>query len=436
MGISSSLNAGVMGLGVNATKLATISENIANSATYGYKRVDTDFSSMVLDFAPGGYTAGGVRANTVRFVADQGALTSTNNSTDISVSGSGFLPVTDLNGLNSSTGQRELFLTTTGAFRPDEDGFLRTNTGYYLMGWPADSNGEVQLAARDSSVGLEPINVLDNQLSSSPTTEIQLGVNLPASATSAGAPGDAFEAPIEYFDNLGRSQTLTFEFIPNPAASTGASNEWSVNVYDAAGATPATPIASFDLEFEDGAVNPGSISAVDDGGLGIYDPATGNVTLDVASGQIQLNIGTTDGSSRLTQFSADFSPVGINKDGVAVGNLSTVEIGEDGMLEAVYDTGFRRTIYQVPVADVPNPNGLRAADGQAFTISQGSGDVYFWDAGSGPVGTTVGFALTESTTDVASELTDLIETQRAYSSNARIIQTVDEMLEETTNLKR
>ena len=46
------------------------------------------------------------------------------------------------------------------------------------------------------------------------------------------------------------------------------------------------------------------------------------------------------------------------------------------------------------------------------------------------------FAREESTTDVAGELTDMIETQRAYSSNAKVIQTVDEMLQETTNIKR
>ena len=60
MSISSSLNAGVMGLNVNATRLATISDNIANSATYGYKRSQVDFSSMVLRQRSSAYSAGGV----------------------------------------------------------------------------------------------------------------------------------------------------------------------------------------------------------------------------------------------------------------------------------------------------------------------------------------------------------------------------------------
>jgi flagellar hook protein FlgE len=85
---------------------------------------------------------------------------------------------------------------------------------------------------------------------------------------------------------------------------------------------------------------------------------------------------------------------------------------------------------------VANPNGLQAVDGQAFRVSSESGDFYLWDADDGPVGSIEGFALEQSTTDIAQELTNLIETQRAYSSNAKIIQTVDEMLQETTNIKR
>jgi len=113
-----------------------------------------------------------------------------------------------------------------------------------------------------------------------------------------------------------------------------------------------------------------------------------------------------------------------------------LEISEEGFLQAIYDTGFRRTIYQVPVAEVANYKGLSAAGNQAFQVTQDSGDVYFWDAGDGPAGLVVGFSLTESTTDIAGELTDLIQTQRAYSSNAKIIQTVDEILQETTDIIR
>jgi flagellar hook protein FlgE len=73
MGISSSMNAGVSGLNANANKLATISDNIANSQTFGYKRADVDFASMTVSDSKspnttgGGrwFTAGGVRTNAI-----------------------------------------------------------------------------------------------------------------------------------------------------------------------------------------------------------------------------------------------------------------------------------------------------------------------------------------------------------------------------------
>ena len=133
---------------------------------------------------------------------------------------------------------------------------------------------------------------------------------------------------------------------------------------------------------------------------------------------------------------APFSPTNVTKNGAPIGDLKSVEIDDKGFLQAVYDTGLRRTLYQIPVGEVPNMNGLQALDSQAYKVSGSSGSMYLWDAGAGPVGGVAGYSLMESTTDIAAELTDLIETQRAYSSNAKIVQTVDEMLQETTNLKR
>jgi flagellar hook protein FlgE len=79
---------------------------------------------------------------------------------------------------------------------------------------------------------------------------------------------------------------------------------------------------------------------------------------------------------------------------------------------------------------------MTALDGQTYRPSINSGSFFLWDASDGPTGDLVSFARQESATDVARELTDMIQTQRAYSSNARVVQTVDEMLQETTNIIR
>ena len=138
----------------------------------------------------------------------------------------------------------------------------------------------------------------------------------------------------------------------------------------------------------------------------------------------------------MTQLSDSYDPVSVSKDGSPVASLIGVEIDENGYLHAIYDQGFTRVLYQIPVIDVPNPNGLTSLNNQSYQISNSSGGFYLWDAGDGPTGTVVGYSREESAVDVAGELTQLITTQRAYSSNAKVIQTVDEMLQETTNIKR
>ncbi len=434
MSISSALNASVAGLRVNATRLATISDNIANSATFGYKRSAIDFSSQVIKQQQNSYSAGGVSASVFRDVQAQGSLIGTGSSTDLAVAGRGLIPVTDEAGTTQLASARSLSLTSTGSFSADQNGFLRTSGGAFLLGWEADTNGNIINVSRDSGAGLVPINVNINQFVAAPTTTIDLGVNLPADATNSGSTGDPFTLPIEYFDNLGRSQTLTLDFTPQIPAS-GSSNQWSVSVLDSA-TIPAAPIASFDIEFDTSVSNGGSILNITNTTGTTYDPVTGTLVANAASGPIDLFVGRINDSAGLTQLAGPFSPNAVTKNGAPIGNLNAVEIDNRGFLEAIYDTGFRRVLYQIPVADVPNLNGLTPLADQGFAVSQSSGDLYFWDSGTGPVGVTTGFSLMESTTDVAAELTDLIETQRAYSSNATVVQTVDEILQETSNLGR
>ena len=423
-----------MGLNVNATRLATISDNIANSATYGYKRSEADFSSLVLNQRSSVYTAGGVRVSTYKDIADQGALISTGNSTDIAISGNGMIPVTTLFGASQAPAERDFLMIPTGSFLPDANGNLSTQSGMYLLGWEIDAAGVTQTNGRDGTSGLVPVNVDLEQLSATPTRNINLGLNLPADATDAGGTGEAFTLPVEYFDNLGGTATLTYTFTPNVPA-TGSSNSWSVAVTDSAGTAGAT-IAAFDITFNDTAGNGGSIASVTAGAGATYDAATGQVSFNVASGPMNALVGEIGGTSAISQFASGFSPTNVTKDGSPIGELQTVEISEQGFVEAIFTSGVRRALYQIPVVDVPNINGLTAQNNQAYSISQDSGGLYLWDAGSGPVGGYASYALMQSNTDIASELTSLIETQRAYSSNAKIIQTVDEMLQETTNLKR
>ncbi len=438
MTISSSLSAGVAGLNANATRLATISDNISNSSTYGYKRSTADFQALVVGGMNGAgiQPAGGVRATTQRLIDEHGPLISTSNPTDISVSGRGLLPVINEAYLDLEGEDRPMLVTTTGSFRTDQDGNLKTETGLVLLGWPADADGNVNTYPRDTVTALEPVRVQVNQQSGDPTTRMNFGVNLPATDTEFGATGDELPLSIEYFGNLGTSETLNVAFTPSVPAADGdpPTNTWTMAIRDTASA--GALVGEYTLVFDDSRANGGTLASVTVVSGGAYDASNGTLDLAVGGGPMEMTIGKIGDPNGLTQLSDSFAPVSISKDGSPVGNLTSVEIDVNGYVTATYDTGFTRTIYQVPLVDVPNPNGMISHSNQTYQVSPQSGSFFLWDAGDGPTGEVIGFTREGSTTDVAGELTNLIQTQRAYSSNAKVIQTVDEMLQETTNIKR
>lgn len=433
MTISSSLNAGVSGLNANAQRLSSISDNIANASTYGYKRVETDFAAMASPSTGGKYSAGGVSATTTRLIDQQASFVTTDNPTDLAVRGRGFLPVTQLPDTMVANGDTQMLLTTTGSFRTNEDGYLVTSSDLVLMGWPADSDGSIGTFPRDTSGGLEPVRINLSQFSADPTTAVSVSVNLPATETESTGTGDSRNLSVEYFGNLGQSESLDFEYIPTVPGS-GASNEWTMIVTDSA--SGGAVVGEYTLTFDDSRADGGTLASVATVSGGAYDPTTGSVILSVAGGPLELTIGAINDPEGMSQLGDAFAPVVISKDGSQIGNMISVEVDANGFVRAMFDTGVSRTIYQIPLVDLPNPNGMTAVDYQTYVPNNESGPFFLWDASDGPTGDIVSYAREESATDVAGELTAMIQTQRAYSTNAKVIQTVDEMLQETTNIKR
>lgn len=432
----SSFNAGLSGLYANSTRLSAISDNIANTGTLGYKRVVASFNSMVMSGSHyGPYIAGGVRATSTRLIDERGIVTASSNATDLAVSGRGFLPVTTAAAVANGGGNLPMRLMTTGSFRPDADGMLRNPANMILLGWPANADGTIGTFPRDTVGGLQPIHINSNQFASDPTTDISLRVNLPATGTRAGATPTTHDSALEYYSPLGTTETLNVSFAPTIPA-TGSSNEWVATVTDSA---TGNTVGEYRITFDDTPPNGGRILSVtqDPGAAGgAYDPATGAATITVGGQTIALNIGKPGSEDSITQMADSFIPVSTDRNGSPVQSLVGVQVDATGNVKAYYDSGLIRTIAQIPLVDVPNPNGLTALDNQTYRVSPDSGSMFMWNAGDGPTGTINGFAREESATDVAAELTNMIQTQRAYSSNAKVIQTVDEMLQETTNIKR
>lgn len=433
----SSFNAGISGLNANSNRLAAIADNISNTGTQGYKRVVTSFHSVVLGGAISGpHTAGGVRASTMRLIDERGALTSTANATDLAVTGRGFLPVTSFSAIQRGTGAPPLMLATTGSFRPDADGLLRNPADLVLLGWPANSDGTIGTFPRDTATGLQPIRLRSNQFASEPTTDVRLRLNLPANATRAGGTGNAYDLSVDFYSALGGTEAVNLRFSPN-VPTAGASNEWTIHLTDPRNGDAL--VGEYVLAFDTASPNAGrilSVTGTPSNPGGAFDPATGRFTVQLDNRTISIDIGRPGSADGLTQMASSFAPVSIDRNGAPVQTLLGVQVEQDGLVRAFYDSGMVRVIAQIPLVDVPNPNGLIALDNQVYRVSANSGPMFLWNAGEGPTGSIQGFAREESATDVANELTNMIQTQRAYSSNAKVIQTVDEMLQETTNIKR
>src|ERR1700734_1322147 len=115
-GPMSILNTSVSGMLANTNWLSSISQNVANANTTGYKDAETDFSSLVDQISNGVPNFEGVASSQVSLNALQGNAVSTATPTDLAVQGAGFFVVSDSSGT--------MYLTRNGSFTPDAPGNL------------------------------------------------------------------------------------------------------------------------------------------------------------------------------------------------------------------------------------------------------------------------------------------------------------------------
>jgi flagellar hook protein FlgE len=273
---------------------------------------------------------------------------------------------------------------------------------------------------------------------------LTFGGNLSASATTEQS------TSIQIIDTLGRSRAVTLTFAPSAAPT---DNTWRLTIRapDATNGTPAGTVGSVDIRFgQDGAV------PQPDGTLAQFANAT-NVTFSAAAagapatvnfsanfGQglqpMTLNLGNFGVAGGLTQFaSAGASGLSVNnfdQDGIPLGAFSSVTTQKNGDVRINYDNGKSRVVARVPVTVFKDPDRLQHLDGQAFLRTIDSGEARVVEAGEDGAGLLNTSAIERSNVDIATEFSKLILAQRAYSANTRIVSTVDDLLQETLNMRR
>ena len=422
MSISNALQVGISGLQANSSKVSTISSNIANANTVGYRRSFSDFVTHNT-----GDQQAGVVSKTRSDVDDAGILQTTGRSTDFAVQGDGFFVVS--RNANDPV-ESNYFLTRAGSFTPDQQGNLLNSAGYYLSGFPTEVDGAVGNVNRTGFGDLQTVNIADYQVPGSPSTRVELAGNVPSQETGRTTPGAPFDSTLRYVNQLGGQAELNLSWQP-----TATANEWSLTISDPAGAN----YGSATVAYSDSGPTAGTPQSYTSAGLPV-DPATGKVTLNINNGAtpqpLEIDLGAPGSFAGITQFSGDYAPPRFNDDGAETGSLLRAEMSDNGVLYGVFDNGQRRPLFEIPIANVTNPNEMASVDGNAYVATLESGPVSLNSATTNGLGRVVSGALEQSNVDIAQELTDLIQTQRAYASNAKIITTSDEMLDETLRIKR
>jgi len=140
--------------------------------------------------------------------------------------------------------------------------------------------------------------------------------------------------------------------------------------------------------------------------------------------------------TNLTQYAASSTVNSVNSNGASVGSVVGVDVGDDGIVSAVFDNGQVRKISKIALATFPNADGLKAVSGNAYLNNLPAGQMVIKEAGVGGAGQVSPSSLESSTVDLSSEFTGLISTQKAYSASSKIITTADQMLDELINIIR
>jgi flagellar hook protein FlgE len=402
------MRTGVSGMNAQSNKLSTVSDNIANVNTTGYKRASTEFSSLILKSGSGNYDSGAVKT-TVRYaITDPGNLRFTTSTTDLAVQGNGFFVVQDANGSN--------FLTRAGSFVPDSTGNLVNAAGFQLMGYNIQ-NGAVPTVAANGFGGLQVINVNQMALQAAPSTKATVAANLdPSAAVIAGPPGPGAytsKTSVVTYDNIGKAVTL------DVYAAKTAANTWQIQIYDSATGTPlAVGLNTF--TFDVSAAGKGKLAAASPTALTVTIPGGSAFTMDM---------------SAMTQVAASFD-FKATVDGNAPSAVEKVNIDEKGIVTAVLKNGTQLPSYQIALATVPSPDHLTPEVGNVYSPNLDSGNVQVGLAGQGGLGSIQSGALEDSNVDLADELTSMIEAQRGFTANSKSFQTGADLLDVVVNLKR
>lgn len=421
----------VQAMQTQSHSLGVISQNVANVNTPGYKEAQDIFKTNLSEVTAK-TNIFGVKPITRQLIDYQGPITASNTWKDLAVNGEGFF-ITNSNGTASgttsftrsgafsttnippagtsgaSTGSGLSAGTTSSTTTSGPITYLVDGAGNYLMGYSGTTGPMGTGSATSDTSNLVPLQYqMGSALQGAPTSSITLQGTLPSNATTPQAQG------LPVYDQSLNSQTLTMNW-----TQTGA-NTWSL---------------SYSMDPKAGSVTNTPTTVTFDGNGKIVSPtsSTANVTwADGSSSAINVSF------NKLQQLaSGTFNMDQTTQDGFPTGYLNQLGFDSQGMLNAGYTNGKTQVLGQVAIAQFRNPNGLETKTGTTFGQTADAGAMQVGTVGSFPSMTSISpNSLEQSNVKLEDQFSQMIITQKAYSSASEVFKTADEMTQSARDLKR
>jgi flagellar hook protein FlgE len=410
MSLLGSFSSSVNGLLAQSYALSNTSNNLANASTSGYKAATTNFEDVVNSCVTSDSSGtSGAKASTLYQNDSQGTITSATTPTYLAINGNGYFVVKTENGEGP-------YYTRSGDFTLNSKGDLENSEGYVLWGYSTADPTTLTAVNIPTYLTVAPVA----------TSEVTYTANLNASA----ADNASSSSDVKIYDTEGTSHTVSYKMEKT------ADNQWTLSVSSTGGAYDGTTANDYSGSIDIGFSSSGTIDAL---GNETNCNVVGNTlyyTLTYSDGSTQEISCDLSNISQYTETSGQTVDVAsFSQDGSAAGSYSGVSIDTDGNVSVSYTNGVSKNLYTVPIATFVNPDSLQSIAGNAYQATASTTLIGYNTVGTKGAGTLKTSALESSNVDIATEFTELVQTQQVYSANAKAVSTINSMMQTLIQLQ-
>ena len=388
----------VLGLNGAQADLNVTANNIANTATNGFKGSRTEFADLFavsLQGVSSNQSGNGVKVAAVTQQFSQGNIEFTDSNLDLAISGQGMFVLSDNGALSYSR---------AGAYQMDNQGYVVNSQGQRLQVYPPLATGGFNTG------GLSDLRLQTTDSAPKATGTVDYTLNLPGNA--AQPPTTPFDpnntntfnnaTSLTLYDSLGATHTATMYFV-----KTATANQWDARLYiDGTAAGGAQT-----LQYSNAGILQTPV-----GGLLPFPPATGAAPMSVS-----VNMANS------TQYGNTFAVNAVTQDGYTTGRLIGIDISDTGIVNARFTNGNSTPLGQIAVANFSNPQGLQQLGNTEWAETFSSGQALRGQAGNSGFGLVQSGALESANVDVTEQLVNMMTAQRNFQANAQMISTADQI---------